>query len=213
MSKSQTPEPQKSTAVSVVEAVGELPIKTLLALLIPILLFGGCCFTLMVGMVASEFGEPIPREGAAVETDPQEPPSVAEPILPQQGEEPAELAKMKVIVFDDTVNRPIPAKAEIWFRGLGSWWLANDTGPKTVGPRPLGELLSGDETLVLYPVGRGKNEQNQRINVPIKLTREMHPQGSDRDALTIEVSDSSISIWGLPVKAATGTSEVVFPRK
>lgn len=203
--QSPTPPPSKP-APTAMQVIAEMPIGKLLVLLIPLLMFGGCCFTLMVGIVASQFDE-----GA---TTPQEAVGVVQEkaVAEEEAEELPSEAKVQVIVFNDTEKRPLDPKAEIWFRGLGSWWLANDTGPKTVGPRPIDELLKGDKTLVIYPSGRGLNDEGQRIDVPIKLSTAMNPEGSPRDAVTIEISDTEIKAWGLPVKAAIGKSEVVFPR-
>jgi len=212
---SSTPSPPTA-----IQALADMPVSKILALVIPILLFGGCCFTLMVGIVASQYDEVATKDETvtAKEETSSDPVLVeqqkeASPVVHKEPVESSQVTKMRVIVFDDTEQRPIPKKAEIWFRGTGSWWLARDTGPKTLGPRPVDQLLEGDGTLVVYPSGRGLNDEGQRIDVPLKLTPEMNPEGSSRDADTIEVSDSSIKVWGLPVKAALGTTEIVFPRK
>lgn len=34
---------------------------------------------------------------------------------------------VRVGVYDDTERRPMPEKAEIWIRGLGSWWIVRET--------------------------------------------------------------------------------------
>ena len=56
------PPPLPKPASSFIKELGELPIKTLLALLIPTLMFGGCCFTLAVGMVASQFDNGVAKQ-------------------------------------------------------------------------------------------------------------------------------------------------------
>jgi len=193
------------------QVLADMPTGKLLLLLIPILMFGGCCFTLAVGMVASQFDNGPTKKKITVENT--EIATPAEKKLAIEVEAAPATAKVRVIVFDDTVKKPIPRRAEIWFRGLGSWWLSRDTGPKTLGPREIGQLLEGDDTLVIYPNGRGSNDEGRRIDVPIKLTTEMNPEGSPRDAVTIEISDTVFTIGGLPVKAANQSKEIVIPRK
>ena len=143
-------------------------------------------------MVASQFDRGSAKKNLAVE--PLEAITPAEEEIIAEIEPAPATAKVRVIVFDDTVKKPIPRRAEIWFRGLGSWWLSRDTGPKTLGPREIGQLLEGDDTLVIYPNGRGSNDEGRRIDVPIKLTTEMNPEGSPRDAVTIEISDTVLSL-------------------
>ena len=123
-------------------------------------------------------------------------------------------AKVRVHFYNETKNRPLDRKSEIWFRLHGPWWLSTVNGSdfKVFGPRPTNVKLEKDETLVLYPDGRGKDDTGQRIDVPIMLTDDMNPEGSHRDAVTIEINDEKVVMSGLPIKAATGSFEFVVPR-
>ena len=135
------------------------------------------------------------------------------PYVPEPVDEIPTEASLVVIVFDDTDKRPLPSKAEIWFRGNGSWWLSSGSNRQTLGPRPIGKNLKGDNTVVIYPDGRKSDDTGQRINVPIKLTSDMNPDGSTRDAVTIEISDEKVVAFGLPVKAATGKTSKTYKRE
>ena len=50
---------------------------------------------------------------------------------------------VRVAVWDDTDKKPVDEKAEIWFRGYGSWWLKPELKYggtfKNLGRRPSGE--------------------------------------------------------------------------
>lgn len=114
-------------------------------------------------------------------------------------------AMVRVRVWDDTDKIPIHDKAEVWFRGHGSWWLKAETRfgatAKNLGRRTIGVVFTGDDSIQLYPAGRDAHE----VNIPIMMTAEMNPEGSDRDAVDIIFSDGQIEVVGLPVEAAGNT--------
>ena len=79
---------------------------------------GFFAFTILVGAIATEFGEPE-QESAGVDTTESTQDAEPKPKLPEP--KPAAEAMVRVMVFDDTEELPLPTKAEIWFRGHGSW--------------------------------------------------------------------------------------------
>ena len=117
-------------------------------------------------------------------------------------------AMVRVQVYDDTERKPLADKAEIWFRGHGSWWLKpdmrNGAATKNLGRRELGNK----DTISLYPDGRDAQE----IIIPFKMTGEMNPNGSARDSIIITISDNEVKVVGLPVKAAIDDAEIKVKR-
>jgi len=115
---------------------------------------------------------------------------------------------VRVAVWDDTKSRPVHSRAEIWFRGVGSWWLKPEMKyggtSKDLGVRPKGI----EHTLIIYPESRNGKE----IKVPYMMTDKMNPKGSPRDMIQVSISDTTITVNGLPIKAATGTFELKYPR-
>lgn len=115
---------------------------------------------------------------------------------------------VKVIVHDDTKNRSLDPNAEVWFRGFGSWFLKDATrfgsATENLAIRTLGEK----DTLHIYPDGR----EGKEIVAPLMMTQAMNPRGSVRDAVQVSIDDNSITVFGLPIKAATGELEQTFSR-
>ena len=115
---------------------------------------------------------------------------------------------VRVAVWVDTKNRPIHPKAEIWFRGAGSWWLKPEMKyggtSRNLGVRPKGV----EQTLIIYPESRSGKE----IKVPYKMTDKMNPKGNPRDMISVSISDTMITVHGLPIQAATGKLELKYPR-
>jgi len=116
---------------------------------------------------------------------------------------------LRVVVYDDTVKKPISEKAEIWFKGHGSWWLKRELKfggtDKLLGRRPIGEK----DHVFLYVDGRKKKE----IKIPIQMTSEMNPNGSHRDSLIINIGDKEVEVIGFPLEAAMGKTSTKFKRK
>ena len=116
---------------------------------------------------------------------------------------------VRVAIEDRTKNNPVHPKAEIWFRGHGSWWLKRDlkygVTAKKLGRRPVGKK----QGLIFYPEGR---EDGPEIKIPYLLTTEMNPKGSHRDTIHIEFFDDKYLANGLPIKAATGDFEIKYSR-
>lgn len=116
----------------------------------------------------------------------------------------AETVTVRVVVWDDTEKKPLPGKAEIWIRGLGSWWIAKED-MKNVADREIGAI----DTIYVYPDGRSGKE----LKVSFKMTAEMCPQGCARDLISVEVSDTEVAVGGTPIKAAKEKSEVKSSRQ
>jgi hypothetical protein len=75
--------------------------------------------------------------------------------------------------------------------------------------RKLGERPSGSkQTLMFYPDSR----EGKELKIPYMMTDEMNPVGSPRDTIIIDISDTEIEVYGPPIKAATGRSELKYRR-
>ena len=115
---------------------------------------------------------------------------------------------VRVAVYDDTKNKPVNDKAEIWFKGYGSWWLKPELEfggtVKKLGTKPSGTK----QILYFYPESR----DGQEIRIPYKMNNEMNPDGSVRDTINISIKDKEIVVNGFPIKEATGDSEVKYKR-
>ena len=105
-------------------------------------------------------------------------------------------------------KNPVHSKAEIWFRGYGSWWLKRDLkyggSFKNLGTRP----SEVKQMLTIYPESRDGKE----LKVPYLMTDKMNPKGSPRDMISVDISDTEVIVYGLPIKAATGKFEVKYKR-
>ena len=111
---------------------------------------------------------------------------------------------VRVGVYDDTERRPMPEKAEIWIRGLGSWWIVRET-VKNVPERQVGAV----DTIFVYPDGRSGKE----ISVRFKITTDMCPQGCARDLISVAISDTEVSVQGTPIDAANDEFDVILKRR
>ena len=115
---------------------------------------------------------------------------------------------VRVAVNDDTQRNPVHPKAEIWFRGHGSWWLKPELKYggtfKNLGTRPSGSR----QPLTIYPESR----KGKELKVPYMMTDAMNPQGSPRDMISVDISDTEIRVHGLPIKAASGKYELKYNR-
>ena len=75
--------------------------------------------------------------------------------------------------------------------------------------KDLGTGPSGTEqTFIIYPDSRDGKE----LKVPYMMTDEMNPNGSPRDMISVDISDTKITVHGLPIKAATGKFELKYKR-
>lgn len=115
---------------------------------------------------------------------------------------------VRVVVYDETISRPLHPKAEIWMKSLGTWWIASDSkfgaGFKNIGGRRIGT----EYQLYIYPDSR----DGQEIVVSFQMTPEMNPNGSARDSIIITVFDKTVEVVSLAMKAATGKVEARFNR-
>ena len=132
----------------------------------------------------------------------------APPTVQQKPKGSGKPYMVRVAVNDDTERKPVHAKAEIWFRGHGSWWLKPELKYggtfKNLGARPSGAV----QTLIIYPESRDGKE----LKVPYMMTDAMNPKGSPRDMISVDISDTEITVHGLPIKAATGKFELKYKR-
>lgn len=133
------------------------------------------------------------------------------PVSPKAEAKPKGNGKpytVRVAVNDDTQRNPVNAKAEIWFQGHGSWWLKPElkfgVASKNLGTRPSGT----EQNLIIYPDSRDGKE----FKIPYMMTDEMNPNGSPRDMISVDISDTEIIAFGLPIKAATGRLELKYKR-
>jgi hypothetical protein len=110
---------------------------------------------------------------------------------------------VRIGVFEDTDKKPLPKKAEIWIRGLGSWWIAREN-VKNVADREVGST----DTMFIYPDGRSGKE----LSVKFKMTSDMCPQGCARDLISVAISDTHVTVNGTPIKAANDKFEVKLKR-
>ncbi len=115
---------------------------------------------------------------------------------------------VRVNVNDDTEKKPVHTKAEIWFLGYGSWWLKNEI--KHGGAfKNLGTRISGTQhTLIIYPESR----QGTELQVPYMMTKDMNPNGSARDMISVTISDSEITVHGIAIQEANGKFEMKYKR-
>ena len=118
-------------------------------------------------------------------------------------------AKMRVMVFNDTEKKGLPSKSEIWIRGIGSWWLQKATKfGSDVKEAPIKKIADID-SLFIYPDGR---DSGKEIKVPYMLKADMCMNACVRDALHISISDSEVTVFGTPFKAATDQLGKKFKR-
>ena len=115
---------------------------------------------------------------------------------------------VKINVNDDTDKNPVHSRAEIWIRGHGSWFLAPKLKYGGTTKTFSGFKLGEKHEMFIYPDSRNGKE----MKISFMLTKEMNPQGSARDALTIDIGDESVSVHGLPIKAASGEFEIKIKR-
>jgi len=116
----------------------------------------------------------------------------------------AETVTVRITVWDDTDKKPLPEKAEIWIRGLGSWWIAREN----VAEVPEREVGATD-TMFIYPDAR----QGKELSIKFKMTKEMCPQGCPRDMIQVAISDNEVTVEGAPVKAANEEFTVTLRRR
>lgn len=115
---------------------------------------------------------------------------------------------VKINVNDDTDNNPVHSRAEIWIRGHGSWFLAPELKYGGTTKTFSGFKLDEKHEMFIYPDSRDGKE----MKISFMLTKEMNPQGSVRDALIIDIDDESVTVKGLPIKAASGEFEIKIKR-
>ena len=115
----------------------------------------------------------------------------------------AEAATARIAVFDDTNKNPLPERAEIWIRGLGSWWITKEN-VMDVG----GRIVGATDTMFIYPDARSGNE----LSVKFKMTEDMCRNGCVRDMIQVDISDAEVAVHGAPIKAANGEFRVTLKR-
>jgi len=130
--------------------------------------------------------------------------SIASPLKRKAGAP----CMVRVAINDDTKRDPVNSKAEIWFRGYGSWWLKPELKYggtfKNLGSR----LCNIKQILHIYPDSRNGKE----LQVSYMMTKKMNPKGSPRDMINVDISDTQIKVYGLPIKAANDKFELIYKR-
>ena len=143
--------------------------------------------------------QPAPNVTPAVQRQPEPAP----PAKPSTQTPATSTASVRVMVHDGTESSPLGERAEIWVRGHGSWFL-NQVTVKHIGGRKVGEK----DTIAIYPDGR----QGVEMIAPFMVTGEMNPQGSVRDGIHVTITDRDVTVFGVPIKAATDDFEMKFDR-
>lgn len=113
---------------------------------------------------------------------------------------------LRVAVFDDTKSQKLPRKAEVWIRGLGSWWIQPEC--EDGGTLRIVDLQRNSDQLSIFPDSR---EAGIEIKVPYEGVTD-NPSNV-RDMLRIEIGDDEVKVFGTPLKAATGSLELRFDRR
>lgn len=103
--------------------------------------------------------------------------------------ETAEPVSLRMAVRDETSNG-VPEDFEVWIRGTGSWFFAQDTLEEDAGPFPVGEPTS----FFVYPQGRDSTEIEVNVLVSDEVTSK-----SVRDMITITVFDDEIEVSGTSI--------------
>ena len=120
----------------------------------------------------------------------------------------AQSVMVRVQVWNETENRPLHEKAEIWLRGHGSWWIKSEVqlgaAAKNLAPREVGI----QDKLYIYPDSRDGRE----IEIAFMMTPEMNPNGSDRDSIIVTIYDDAVEVVGLALEATGGEVEQRFGR-
>jgi hypothetical protein len=118
-------------------------------------------------------------------------------------------AVLRIGIWDWTEDNPIHARAEIWVRGVGSWFvkraLSEGESAKKFGKYPVGVK----QKFFLYPESR----EGKELIISFMMTEDMSPNGSARDTLWVSFYDEEVEVSGRPVTAVTGKSELKFKRK
>ncbi len=112
---------------------------------------------------------------------------------------------VRVVVLDETSSRPLAARAEIWVRGHGSFWLKpamkelETWGVGTLRIRKIGI----SDTLFVYPDAR----VGQEIAIAFTVNASMCRNGCPRDAIVVTFLDTSVEVAGQAV------TKKAYPRR
>lgn len=121
---------------------------------------------------------------------------------PEESVEPDESAAdsvlLRMAVIDET-SGGVPDDFEVWIRGTGSWFFAQDSVTEEAGPFAVAEPAS----FFIYPQGRDSTE----IEVSVEVSEEVIP-GSTRDTIFITVFDDELEVSGTSIPGG----EVRFSR-
>jgi hypothetical protein len=113
---------------------------------------------------------------------------------------PASAQGVRVMLVDETENRPVADRAEIWVRGHGSWWLkpALREGGSWTAETLRTVRVGIRDTAMLYIDGRDGGE----IPIPFMVTTSMCPNGCGRYTIVITITDDAVEVFGEPVSEA-----------
>ena len=98
-------------------------------------------------------------------------------------------AALRMAIVDET-SAGIPEEFEVWVRGSGSWFHAQDSLLEQAGPFPVGEPTS----FFIYPRGR----EGAEIEVTLELPQDVIP-ASVQHMVTIAVFDDEVVVSGTSV--------------
>jgi hypothetical protein len=131
------------------------------------------------------------ESGSAPAPAPAPAPQQPEPEEAEDEDETAEVSEavLRMAITDETTGG-LPERFEVWIRGTGSWFAAQDMLLEAAGPFVTGEPT----TFFIYPEGRDTPE----IEVELIVPKTVIP-GSVRDLVEIEVYDTEIKIFGTSV--------------
>lgn len=108
-------------------------------------------------------------------------------------------------------NEKLGSKAEVWVKGMGSWFLNNDYNPNDqvnkfgLVSTKTPELHTDQEyDLFFYPNGRDGKE----ISVKFKIDSNFCTQGCPRDAVSITVYKNEVRFFGRPIEEVYGEIEI-----
>lgn len=121
----------------------------------------------------------------------------------------AQSVTAQVSVWDQTENNPLPEKAEVWIRGVGSWWMHQEVVQYGGDTKEVEVPLAERQNIYVYPDGR---EIGTEVEVAFQMTSEMCDDGCAKDVITINLTDTTVVAHGNPIEAAMGNYKEIFER-
>jgi len=94
--------------------------------------------------------------------------------------------------LNETKNKPLHQKAEIWLRVHGTWWITPETQYGSAAKNLARREVGVHDKLYIYPDSRDGRE----IEVAFMMTPEMNPNRSDRDSIVVTIYDDAVEVVG-----------------